>query len=85
MAYSTINPATGEQLLTFDTLSDAELDQGLETAHTAYTHWRRRPVHERAEILKVAAAELRANSKTFRSLGNYSQSRIFREVPFRLR
>jgi succinate-semialdehyde dehydrogenase/glutarate-semialdehyde dehydrogenase len=62
MAYSTINPATGEQLLTFDTLSDAELDQGLETAHTAYTHWRRRPVHERAEILKVAAAELRANS-----------------------
>ena len=62
MAYSTINPATGEQLLTFDTLSDAELDQSLETAHTAYTHWRRRPVHERAEILKTAAAELRANS-----------------------
>ena len=62
MAYSTINPATGEQLLTVDTLSDAELDQGLETAHTAYTHWRRRPVHERAEILKSAAAELRANS-----------------------
>jgi succinate-semialdehyde dehydrogenase/glutarate-semialdehyde dehydrogenase len=62
MAYSTINPATGEQLLTFDTLSDAELDQSLETAHTAYTHWRRRPVHERAEILKAAAAELRANS-----------------------
>src|SRR4051812_9005516 len=62
MVYSTITPATGEQLLPFDTLSDAELDQSLEAAHTAYTHWRRRPVHERAEILKAAAAELRANS-----------------------
>src|SRR4051794_26069309 len=34
MAYSTINPATGEQLLTFDTLSDAELDQSLEGVYT---------------------------------------------------
>ena len=33
MAYSTINPSTGEHLLTFDTLSDAELDQRLERAH----------------------------------------------------
>jgi len=65
MAYSTINPATGEQLVTFDTLTEAELDQSLETAHTAYAQWRRRPVHERAELLKGASAELRANAAEY--------------------
>jgi len=37
MAYSTTNPANGEQLLTFATLSASELDQSLEKAHAAYT------------------------------------------------
>ena len=66
MAYSTTNPATGEQLVTFATLSGSELDQSLEKAHTAYTtDWRRRPIHERAEIIKAAAAELRANAAEY--------------------
>lgn len=66
MAYSTINPSTGEHLLTFDTLSDADLDQRLGKAHTVYaTNWRRRPVQERAVILKAAAAELRANAADY--------------------
>jgi succinate-semialdehyde dehydrogenase / glutarate-semialdehyde dehydrogenase len=66
MAYSTINPSTGEQLLTFDTLSDSELDQRLEKAHNAYaTDWRRRPVQKRAAILKAAADELRANAAEY--------------------
>jgi len=56
MTYSTINPATGEPLRTFDTISDAELDESLQTAHTAYSAWRHRPVRERAAILKAASA-----------------------------
>ncbi len=63
MGYSTINPATGEQLCSFDTLRDQELDERLDTAHTAWaTDWRHRPVRERADILKAAAVELRANA-----------------------
>ena len=65
MTYSTINPATGELLRTFETHSDAELDQALQTAHLAYGAWRRRPVHERAAVLKAAAAEMRANSAEY--------------------
>ena len=63
MGYTTINPATGEQLNSHDTLTDRELDERLHTAHTRWaTDWRHRPVRERADILKAAAAELRANS-----------------------
>jgi succinate-semialdehyde dehydrogenase/glutarate-semialdehyde dehydrogenase len=65
MTYSTINPATGEWLRSFETLSDAELDQALARAHLAYTGWRRRPVHERAAILKAAAADMRANTAEY--------------------
>jgi succinate-semialdehyde dehydrogenase / glutarate-semialdehyde dehydrogenase len=69
MEYRTINPSTGEQLRTFETLSDAELDQRLERAHGAYaTDWRRRPVQERAAILRAAAAELRDNSDEYAQL-----------------
>ncbi len=63
MGYSTINPATGEHLGTFDTLGDQELDERLHAAHTTWaTDWRHRPVRERADVLKAAAAELRANA-----------------------
>jgi succinate-semialdehyde dehydrogenase/glutarate-semialdehyde dehydrogenase len=68
MLYSTINPSTGEQLRTFDTLSDTELDRRLETAHIAYVDWRRRPVRDRAAILKAAAAQLRANADEYAEL-----------------
>ncbi len=65
MGYDTINPATGEHLCSFDTLTDQELDDRLQTAHAAWaTDWRRRPVRERTDILRAAAAELRANAAT---------------------
>jgi succinate-semialdehyde dehydrogenase / glutarate-semialdehyde dehydrogenase len=66
MGYSTINPTTGEHVCTFDALTDDELDANLHTAHTAWaTDWRHRPARERADILKAAAAELRANATVY--------------------
>ena len=62
MLYSTINPSTGEELFTVDTLSDNELDQKLHEAHASWRNdWRSRPVRERAQILGDAASELRSN------------------------
>jgi succinate-semialdehyde dehydrogenase / glutarate-semialdehyde dehydrogenase len=68
MHYSTVNPATGEELRSFPVISDGDLDMALERAHSAYLRdWRRRAVSERAEILKAAAAELRANADEYAS------------------
>lgn len=65
MEYHTINPATGKLLSSFDTLTDQELDDRLHTAHVAWADdWRHRPVQERADVLRAAAAELRANAAT---------------------
>ncbi|MEW1819246.1 aldehyde dehydrogenase family protein [Arthrobacter sp. NPDC080031] len=59
MTFTTINPATGEQLASFETISDAEVESLLSTADYAFKDWRARPAAERAAILKNAAAYLR--------------------------
>src|SRR3546814_9171604 len=43
----TVNPATGEALKTFPTLSDAELDAAVAAAHGAYAGWRQTRSEER--------------------------------------
>jgi succinate-semialdehyde dehydrogenase / glutarate-semialdehyde dehydrogenase len=66
MTYSTINPATGETVRTFGDISDADLDSAVEVARSCYTgDWRRRPVADRARILKAAAAALRAHAAEY--------------------
>ena len=62
MNYQTINPATGELVDTFATISDRELEHALETADRAFrTDWRARSVADRAGLIGRAAAILRAN------------------------
>jgi succinate-semialdehyde dehydrogenase/glutarate-semialdehyde dehydrogenase len=66
MTFSTINPATGETVRTFEDISDADLDDALDTARSCYQDdWRHRPVTDRARIMKAAAAELRANAAEY--------------------
>lgn len=67
-AFKTINPATGEQLATFDTISDAEVETALATAERAYADWRELPAAERAAIIKKAAAYLRDNQEEYAGL-----------------
>jgi succinate-semialdehyde dehydrogenase/glutarate-semialdehyde dehydrogenase len=66
MTYSTINPASGETVRTFDDISDADLDHALDAARSCYENdWRHRSIADRARIVKAAAAELRANAAEY--------------------
>ena len=38
--YATVNPATGEFIQGFETISDADADRALDRAHEAYLDWR---------------------------------------------
>lgn len=58
--YAVVNPATGETLATYDTLSDAGVEAAIAAAaHAAHT-WARTPVEERARLLRRAAELHRA-------------------------
>ena len=62
MALSSINPATGETLATFETLSPADVSSALDRAVEAFRSWRRTSFDERARLLRKAAEILEAES-----------------------
>ena len=52
MSYAVVNPATGETLKTFPTITDAELDAAIAAADAAYRGWSRSAtVQERAALI----------------------------------
>jgi succinate-semialdehyde dehydrogenase/glutarate-semialdehyde dehydrogenase len=58
--YATVNPYTGETVREFDTLSREQVDRAVAAAHDAFGRWRRRPISERAAIVR-RAGELMAD------------------------
>ena len=53
--YAVINPATGETLATYPTITDEALETVLAKADAAYRTWRDTPVAERAALIRRAA------------------------------
>lgn len=62
MAMNSINPATGELLATFETLTEAALTTKLEAAAAAFAVYRRTTMAQRREWLLAAAEILEAQS-----------------------
>ena len=59
MPISSINPATGEVLETFDPFSREQVDAALSSAHSTYATWRETSFVERGQHLRAVAAYLR--------------------------
>ncbi|MFF2485823.1 NAD-dependent succinate-semialdehyde dehydrogenase [Microbacterium sp. NPDC058062] len=53
--YAVVNPATGETLATYPTITDEALEAALAGADAAYRTWRDRPVVERAAAIRKVA------------------------------
>ncbi|KAG4080602.1 hypothetical protein HA402_004128 [Bradysia odoriphaga] len=58
--YAVINPATGETLATYDTFTDAQIEDAVARAHTAASVWGTTPVAERAAVIRKIADGHRA-------------------------
>ena len=52
MSIKTTNPYTNKVVKTFDPLTEEELEQKINTAHTAYESWKTTPIPERAKYLQ---------------------------------
>lgn len=53
--YAVVNPATGETLATYPTITDAELETAIATADATFREWRNVPVAERAGRVRRVA------------------------------
>lgn len=65
MAIASINPATGETLQTFESLSQEQLDAKLQLAHETFRNYRRNSFAERAQMMLRAGEILEAEKKDF--------------------
>lgn len=59
---TTINPATGEHLVTYEHHTDAEVTEIVDASQAAYQDWRRRPLAERADVVRAIGELLRERS-----------------------
>jgi succinate-semialdehyde dehydrogenase/glutarate-semialdehyde dehydrogenase len=62
---ATVNPATGETVRTFEPLTESQLDEKLERAHTAFLSYRQTPFRERARWMSCAAEILEREKEEF--------------------
>ena len=60
--YATVNPATGEVVQRFDTMSDDAADRALTRAHQAYLNWREVDLKERAAVIGRVADLFRGHA-----------------------
>ncbi|MGD1910438.1 MAG: NAD-dependent succinate-semialdehyde dehydrogenase [Rivularia sp. (in: cyanobacteria)] len=65
MAIATINPATGETLKTFESLSDGEVSNAISIAHEAFGDYRKTSFKQRASFLHKAADILEQDKADF--------------------
>lgn len=64
----TINPATEEQIATYDLMSDDEAKAAVQPCHDAFLEWRLKSAEERAEVIRAIGKELTASADDFAEL-----------------
>ena len=68
MSLVTTNPATGEQLATYDEMSPEEIGQIVGRAHEAWLDWKQTSFDERATLVRKLAAILREDQERLAAL-----------------
>jgi succinate-semialdehyde dehydrogenase/glutarate-semialdehyde dehydrogenase len=68
MTMEAINPATGQVIKTYPTLTDEETKQVIQSCHKAYQSWRDTSFVERSQLMKKAAQVLRDNVNEYAKL-----------------
>ena len=77
---SSVNPATGELLATFEPHTDGQIDQALQRAEEASHAWREAPIAERAAVLRQAAALLESDKEVFGQIMTLEMGKTFRSA-----
>jgi len=80
MAIATVNPATGQVLKTFESLSDAQLEVKLQKAADTFLTYRKAPFAERARLMLNAAAILEKEKETYASVMTTEMGKTFRSA-----
>ncbi|UOA23632.1 Succinate-semialdehyde dehydrogenase [NADP(+)] 1 [Sulfitobacter pontiacus] len=76
---TTINPATEEEIQSYDLMSEAEAIQRVESCHDAHLEWRKLSHKERAPYLTKIAAKLRENADELAALMTRETGKLLKD------
>jgi len=76
---TTINPATEEEIQSYDLMSEAEAIQRVEACHDAHLEWRKLSHKERAPYLTKIAAKLRENADELAALMTSETGKLLKD------
>lgn len=62
------NPATGQNIQTFEELTDEQIQEKIATAQAAFAVYKTKSIEKRSEMLRVVAIRLRENKETYGKL-----------------
>ncbi len=79
MSIESVNPATGEQVASFEEATPEAIEAALARAEQTFAEWRRRPVAERAALFGALAATMRANAAELAGLVTLEMGKILGE------
>ena len=77
MAMTSINPATGEEIKTFESLTDEQINEKLELATRAFRRYRKTPFSDRAKKMVRAAEILEEEKEEFARLMTSEMGKTF--------
>ena len=80
MAIATVNPATGQVLKTFESLSDAQLEVKLQKAADTFLSYRKTPFAERSRWMLNAAAILENEKEHYGRIMTTEMGKTFRSA-----
>lgn len=80
MAYTTINPFTGESVAEFPETTDQEIALALDSAQEAFESWRERSVADRVQVLARAARLLREREEQYAHVITLEMGKLMREA-----
>jgi succinate-semialdehyde dehydrogenase/glutarate-semialdehyde dehydrogenase len=75
--FRSVNPATGEEIASYEELSPSELDGKLERAAAAFGTWRASPLDERSALLFRIADQFEANRERLARLATLEMGKTF--------
>jgi succinate-semialdehyde dehydrogenase/glutarate-semialdehyde dehydrogenase len=80
MAIQTVNPATGEVVKTFESLSDGQLEVKLQRAADTFLSYRKTPFAERARLMLDAARILEEEKENYARVMTTEMGKTFRSA-----
>ncbi|KEZ93394.1 NAD-dependent succinate-semialdehyde dehydrogenase [Nonlabens ulvanivorans] len=75
---TTINPATGKDIKSYDLMTEEQTLQAVENCHKAFKNWKATPIEERGKIIKKIGEKFKEHQEEFAQLMTEEMGKLFK-------